>query len=267
MELSEKKRVIIVTAILLIIAVISFFWIAGIASAEENFDGTYKSLDAKRVTVTELMGATMASSVAVSMLPSDVGNSIADRLADLSGYFMFILAAIIFEKWLCTLTGFLAFKILIPIACLILIAVQFFESEKLKAMGVNLLLVGILIFAIIPASTMITEKIDSSYQASVQQTIDDSNKTAKTVKKSNAKDSSWLEKAKDSLTAGVKNKIEQFENLLNRTIEHLAVLIVTSCVIPIAVILFFFWLIKLITGVSISLPRFKGSKMFKRNRE
>ena len=179
---------------------------------------------------------------------------------------MFILAAIIFEKWLCTLTGFLAFKILIPIACLILIAVQFFESEKLKAMGVNLLLVGILIFAIIPASTMITEKIDSSYQASVQQTIDESKENAKQVKKAD-KDSSWLEKAKDSLTAGVKNKIEQFENLLNRTIEHLAVLIVTSCVIPIAVILFFFWLIKLITGVSISLPRFKGSKMFKRNRE
>ena len=266
MELSDKRKVIIVTAILLIIAVISFFWIAGIASAEENFDGTYKSLDARRVTVTELMGATMASSVAVSMLPSDVGNSIADRLADLSGYFMFILAAIIFEKWLCTLTGFLAFKILIPIACLILIAVQFFESEKLKAMGVNLLLVGILIFAIIPASTMITEKIDSSYQASVQQTIDESKENTKQVKKAD-KDSSWFEKAKDSLTAGVKNKIEQFENLLNRTIEHLAVLIVTSCVIPIAVILFFFWLIKLITGVSISLPRFKGSKMFKRNRE
>ena len=41
-----------------------------------------------------------------------------EQLADLSSHFLVVLCAIYLEKYLLTLTGFLAFKILIPVACL-----------------------------------------------------------------------------------------------------------------------------------------------------
>ena len=41
------------------------------------------------------------------------------------------------------------------------------------------------------------------------------------------------------------------ENVLNRFIEALAVMIVTSCVIPILVLFFFVWVTKLILGVDL----------------
>ena len=121
-RLNEKNRKIlniVIIVLLVAIAAISFFCISGVASSEDSFTGTYSSLDEKRTNVTELMGVTAASSTAISLLPGDAGTPIAEELADLSGYFMFILAAIYLEKWMVTITGVMAFRFLIPIGCLI----------------------------------------------------------------------------------------------------------------------------------------------------
>ena len=56
------------------------------------------------------------------------------------------------------------------------------------------------------------------------------------------------------LSGSVGNVVEQFKNLLNRFMEATAVLIVTTCLIPVLVILFFGWLIKTLFGFSIVLP-------------
>ena len=112
MKKVERRTTVIIIAILVAIAIISLFWISGIASSEDSFQGTYNALDEKRTNVTELMGVTAASSTAISLLPGDAGTPIAEQLADLSGYFMFILAEIYLEKWMVTITGMLAFKIL-----------------------------------------------------------------------------------------------------------------------------------------------------------
>jgi hypothetical protein len=42
-------------------------------------------------------------------------------------------------------------------------------------------------------------------------------------------------------------------NSLNNFIEALAVMIVTSCIIPILVLVFFLWLAKIILGINIDL--------------
>ena len=46
---------------------------------------------------------------------------------------------------------------------------------------------------------------------------------------------------------GVTGQLDKFENTLNRITESIAVLIVTSCAIPVAVLIFFLWLVKLLT--------------------
>ena len=264
MERSEKIKTIIIVVILLAIAGVSFFWVAEKASSEENFPRTYASLDEKRTTVTELMGVTAASSTAISLLPGDAGTPIAQQLADLSGSFMIILAAICLEKWMVTITGLLAFKILIPIGCLALIAARLFFGATWREFGIKLILFALMIFAIVPASVIVTEQIDQSYKASMQQMIEDARNDAAQVQETagDEKEDGILEKLFNKVQGGVTGTLEKFENTLNRITESIAVLIVTSCVIPIAVLVFFLWLTRLITGVSLQVPAGRLGRRF-----
>lgn len=268
MELNITKKTIIAAIILIIIAAVSFFWIAGIASAEESFTGTYSSLEDKRTHVTELMGVTAASSTAITLLPGDAGTPIADQLADLSGYFMFILAAIYLEKWLVTITGMLAFKILIPAGCLLLAAVLLCVGEELRPVGykfgIKLICFALMAFAIVPASVVVTEKIDASYQESIQQTIEDTKNDTQRIQDAanDDQDANALEKLMNKVKGGASAQLDKFENTLNRITESVAMLIVTSCAIPVAVLIFFFWIIRMITGINISLPDVRLSKRF-----
>ncbi|MBQ9016237.1 MAG: hypothetical protein IJ109_09015 [Firmicutes bacterium] len=256
MELSEKKKTIILIAILVVIALVSLFVISGIASSEDSFTGTYRALDEKRTTVTELMGVTAASSTAISLLPGDAGTPIADQLADLSGYFLFILAAICLEKWMVTISGVLAFRLIIPISCGILIAARILKNETWRVVGIKLICFALMLFAIVPASVVVTEKIDASYEASIQQTIEDTRNDSRQIQDTigEEEDQGVIEKLFDKVKGGVSGQLEKFENTLNKITESIAVLIVTSCAIPIAVIIFFLWLVKLLTGVSIEIP-------------
>lgn len=56
------------------------------------------------------------------------------------------------------------------------------------------------------------------------------------------------------VSGSVAGVIDQFKNVLNRFIEATAVMIVTTCLIPILVILFFVWLTKTLFHVQIILP-------------
>ena len=47
---------------------------------------------------------------------------------------------------------------------------------------------------------------------------------------------------------------ESAKNALSVFIDAIAVLIITTCVIPILVIMFFLWLIKMLFGITINLP-------------
>ncbi|MDO4869753.1 MAG: beta-carotene 15,15'-monooxygenase [Bacillota bacterium] len=264
LERIERKDWIIIGA-LIVIAAVSFFMIASVASSEDSFTGTYSSLEEKRTNVTELMGAAAASSTAISLLPGDAGTPIADQLADLSGYFMFILAAIYLEKWMVTITGMLAFKILIPASCGVLIIAQIIRNNTWKTVGIKLVCFALMMFAIVPASVVVTEKIDASYQASMQQTIEDTENDTKQLKNTvgNEKDDSAIERLLSKVKGGVEGQVDKFENTLNRITESIAVLIVTSCAIPIAVVVFFLWLVKLLTGINIEVPKIRMSKKLK----
>ena len=270
MEETNRRKEIIITCViigvLLVAAAVSYFYISGIASSEETFTGTYGALDAKRTTVTELMGVTAASSTAITLLPGDAGTPIAEQLADLSGYFMFIMAVLCFEKWMVTITGMVAFKIMIPVACLILIIARLMAGQKLAEMGFKILLVALMMFAIVPASVVLTEKIDESYQASIQQMIEDTKEDTQQIQSTvgDEKDDTIIEKLFSKVKGGVSGTLDKFEKTLNRITEAIAVLIVTSCAIPIGVLIFFLWLIKLVSGVSLPIPKMRLSKVLPR---
>ena len=64
-------------------------------------------------------------------------------------------------------------------------------------------------------------------------------------------------KVKDSAEA----KLEKGKEVLVRYTEQIAVMLVTSCLVPVAVLLFVFWVSKTIIGMDIPLPKRKSLRL------
>ena len=49
----------------------------------------------------------------------------------------------------------------------------------------------------------------------------------------------------------------EFQNSLNKMIEGVAVMIVTTCIIPLCVLILFLWIVKMVTGLNFAVPSLK----------
>ena len=67
---------------------------------------------------------------------------------------------------------------------------------------------------------------------------------------SGAKDS--VANVVENVTISTEELVQKVQNSLNHFVEAVAVMLITSCVIPILVLLVFFWLIKVLLDVDIS---------------
>lgn len=279
--MDKKYRKILLVALPLALALLSFFVVARYASSPEFHQKTIQSLDDKKTTVMELTAASTAASAAISLIPGDGGTPIAEKLADLSSYFLVVICAIYLEKYLVTITGYAAFSILIPLACVLFSAYFLWKRDGFRILAEKLLLFGIAVYLVIPASVKVADMIDATYQSSIESTIDSAKQAtdeieADTEENTNGTVSSDGSKSTEStskkgLLSGIVSKVEEtvtgatknIETVLNRFIEALAVMLVTSCLIPILVLVFFVWLVKMLLGVDLD---FHGAKRIGGNR-
>lgn len=130
---SQKKRYIYL-GILVLVALISIFIFGGITSDPGTYIGINETLDEKKGNVMALVATTTSASAAISLLPDDMGSSIADKLADFSTYFLVILAVIYLEKFLLTTLGALSFYFLIPASCL-MFGISIFRKQDSLSKG------------------------------------------------------------------------------------------------------------------------------------
>ena len=275
---NEKQKKIIFALIPIVIALLSFFVIARFTSSTEFNAKTIQSLDDKKTTVMELAAASTAASAAITLIPGDVGTPIANKLADLSSYFLIVLCAIYLEKYLVTITGYAAFKILVPIACVFFSGYLLWRKEILRVVAQKFLLFGLAVYLVIPASVKVADMIETTYASSIESTIETAKQTTDEIesetgesgqvddKSSNEKsqsdsDSDSKENAGGFFSGlfnkeqeGVSTATANVENVLNNFIEALAILLVTSCLIPILVLIFFVWLVKMLLGLNIDIP-------------
>lgn len=283
--LDKKKYIYIV--IWLLIGLLSFTVLGKYASAPESHQATIASLDEKKATVLELTAATTATSALITLLPGDIGTPIAEKVADLSGYLLIVLCAVFLEKYLVTITGYAAFKIFIPAACVLYAANMMVRNRSVDKLARRLLIFGICIFLVVPASVKVSDLIETTYQSQIDATLEDAKSTQEMLENSSAvqqemeqaqqskdpntaqqatgisgifdKAKDALSSAKDSVTTAVENVtisseelVQKVQNSLNHFVEAVAVMLITSCVIPILVLLIFFWLIKVLLDVDIS---------------
>ncbi len=162
--MSSIKKVLIIKVIAAIfciaVGVVSFFLIADKLGNVDFHADTINALDKSRSKVMELAAAAVASSSAITLLPGDVGTPIAQELADMSKYFLIVLCAIYLEKFLLTVTGFVAFKYVIPVACVLFI-VFIASNEKIFAkIATKLFLFSLVISFTIPVSVNIARMIE-----------------------------------------------------------------------------------------------------------
>ena len=298
-----NKQKCITAAVLLLVAILSITVVGKYASAPENHQKTIASLDEKKQTVMELTAASTVTSALITLLPGDTATPIAEKMADVSGYLLVVLCAIYLEKYLVTITGYVAFTYLIPIACGLWILNLIFANATVRKLAEKLAVFGLAISLVVPASVKISDLISDTYQAQIEATIEDAKNTQNILENSGVVDDTnevgttgtgttgattgsaqeknnsesgsasnifdWakdaISSAKDSVanvvenvTVSTEDLVQKVENSLNHFIEAVAVMIITSCVIPMLVLLLFFWMVKIVLDVDLSGVKIKG---------
>lgn len=287
----------IIAILLIIIGAVSFASVSKYASKPENHKTTIASLDDKKETVLELTAATTATSALITLLPGDTATPIAEKMADLGTYLLVVLCAVFLEKYLVTITGYAAFRYLIPAACVLFLINLAVNNETIRKLASKLLIFGLAIFVLVPASVKMSDLIENTYRAQIESAMEEAKETQDIVgdvsdrestteaasdTQSDRKEQSanndttsdsgvfgFLDKAKDAISnakdsvndavsnvaVSSEELVKKVENTLNRFIEAVAVMIITSCVIPMLVLVFFFWLIKILLEVDVTKNR------------
>lgn len=270
MKKIDKKRIIAVI-ILVVITLISIFGVSKIASSNEFHTKSIQALDEKKVVVLELTAATAATSTAIALVPGDATTPLANQILQLSSYLLIVVGAILLEKVLLTLTGYIAFTFLIPIACLLYGIYLFAKKDILRSLAIKLAVFGIVIFMVIPISIQISNLIEDTYQESINQTIEEAKNIENESQKENTNNESeeatgwnaFTSKAKEIVSDvgdNVSEWIHKGEKALSDFIDAIAILLITSCVIPILVLILFVWIVKIIFGISIPVKEIKKIK-------
>ena len=253
-QLTTKR--LLPAALALAAALLSFTLLARITADPAFFQSARTALDEKQSTVLELTAASTAASAAISLLPGDSLTPLAEKLADLSGYFLIVLCAVFLEKYLLSITALAAFKLLIPAGFLLLAAALL--VPRLRAVGYalagKLLLFGLAIVLVIPAGVRVSALIEDTYHDSIEATMEDARNTADALSDgASGTDEDSTGGLFSAVTNGISQTVsraaERVKTLISRFLEALAVLLVTSCLIPILVLLFFVWIVKLALGI------------------
>lgn len=271
---SEFMKKIVCIIVLAVIGCMSFFWAAPQARNPESYEKTIETLDGLENKALVMTASSTALATAAALVPGDATSPIANKLADIAGYMVIVYIAIIIEKYLLAMTGLVAFKILIPIA-LVAIGISIFLKEEkgkvtLRRLACKLALLGILLWALVPTSALVTNIVNDTYDMSYSVETELEEGVLESIEEIEAEEkedfsiknlwNSIVDKT-GAVTEMVKEKVSdgvvEFQNSLNKMIEGVAVMIVTTCIIPLCVLILFLWIVKMVTGLNFAVPSLK----------
>lgn len=290
---ANKKLQIGFIVALVVLALLSGFVARPHFADTKTWDSTIEVIDQKKGNVLALTTSCVALSAGITALPGDTGTPVAEQLAQLSGNLGIVLAVLYLEKYLLTILWSVGLGILIPFA-LVLFAVslgihgRWSTSAVLRRVATRVLVVAVIGMALVPASVWVSQKVDETYQVSIEQTEQKATEASKASSTKSEKKSETtenknvLEQLTDgasslltSVTDSAKSMTDEIVQQVTDLIEGVIVMIVTSCVIPLLVLAAFLWLGHTLLGIDISGPanyltgRFLSapSKHAKKNRQ
>lgn len=234
---------------LILIALISFFALSRLTTSQSLCKPIISSLDEKQTTVIEMAAVSTATATALAAIPGDATTPVANKLADVSEYLLIVMCIILLEKYLVTLTGLLSFKILIPIACGLLIAFCVSRRTAFQALAARLIAFSLIIVLVIPASVGVSNIIDSTHELSAAASLEQAQEDQEEIEDKTS-DENFIEKITSSVSESVTSLIKKGENMLRDFMETIAVLLVTNLALPVLTLLLFVWLLKSFWGIN-----------------
>lgn len=239
--------------LLVLLAVLSCLFVAPRAESAEYNRAVVASIEDKSETVLKLTAASTLASAGISAIPGDTATPIAEKLADFTEYFLLILCVLYAEKYLLTIIGAAVFRILVPCACGALIVGMFWNPQNMRRLALRIALAGLAMLVAIPASIGASDMVYDAYRQNITETVQETEElNGDTSALSEADGNEGLiAMILDKLSETAAGLSDRAARLLNRYVEALAVLIVTSCILPLLALVFFVWLIKLLTGVNV----------------
>lgn len=257
MNLSEKSLKILFAVFVM---VFSFTVLVQKIPETKYVQDTIERLEESQNTIMTFSGSTMATSMAISALPDDFGSPLAGTVADLNMYFIFMFAVIFVEKLIVVEGIKIALGYIIPIACLLYVIFVLSNKSVFKSFATKLLILGMSIVMVIPISTHFTEIVCDDYLAYVDETIEEADAGAAKVNEVMAEsdeDATFF----DRLSAAFKTSIQSvsdllayFKNVVKKCVNSVAIMLVTTFVVPLLILMLFRWLLKELFALHISLP-------------
>ena len=247
---------IIPVVVLVLLALISFFVMPRYASQIGQYEKTSDSIDNKLATVEKLTAASMSGSTILSAMPSDICNPIADQLAEFVDSFLLIMSVLLAEKYLMGFFGDAAFKIIIPLACLIGLIWAVNRKEKYFQYALKVGLFGIILFMLVPTSVLLSDRIYEQYESSFDETVlkigQLQEETSEYLEETN---DNWLKSFFSKIGKTAKDFGDEATAVVNKMVQATAVMFVVSCGIPMITLLFLLWLIKTIFNLDITISK------------
>lgn len=263
-----KQKEIMVKAVavvlLAVFGLLSFFVFSAPATDAARYADTIEAIDEKKATVMAFTATAATASTAIAAIPGDASTPIANQIMEISEYLFLVVCFLVMEKSLLTVMGFLAFKVLIPAACVMLAIFAVTEKRGVAVLGAKLMVFAFVIWQIIPLSVTISDMIYDVNRATVEQVTEHVSAqvtTAPTEATEPEEEQSFFDKITESWNSVVEDVEtvvsdtgEMAEETLNKFIDAIALFIIAYCAIPVVVVFVVIWLVKFLFQVQITVP-------------
>ena len=169
MGLTKKKAAIVILLAMMIAASILFG--NKVASSSRHHSERITYLKEKEENARDLIAGANATAFLISMIPEDTATPNANQIAAIGKDYLIVLSAITAERYMLTITGYLSFCWIIPIALAAIMIYILTAGRHWGQLGSKLLLFGIVLYLVVPLSIKVSGLVDETYQKTIQETL------------------------------------------------------------------------------------------------
>lgn len=220
-------------------------------SSPEFHSKTITVLNEQKEDALTLSVAVTAASTSLSILPDDTASPIAEELADLSLPLFLIVAVIYLEIFMLTTFGWITSTFLFPLACILAILFVLCRKEFLLVWIKKILVLSLALVMLIPTSASVTAHIEETFAETVDQKLHAASHIANVAETEETEDANAILSFFSGLADNVISLVDAARNMLSTLVDAVAVLMITSCIIPVLTLLLFLQAIRIALNVDI----------------
>lgn len=242
------KPVVRILAIVLLMAVAltSILVLSRYTASPDFYASSLQKLDEQKMNAMMLSSVVTVVSTAISAIPDDTATPIAEQLSELSGPLLAIVCVLYAEKYLLTTMGWASAVILLPGACLCATGYLLAGWNTLRRWAFKLFILAVVLVTLVPASVGVTRLIEDTFAESVDATYHAAYHLSEETQQEDASGRNDFLAFFGNLRDNVSALVEKAKSILSILVDAVAVLIITSCVVPVLTVLLFLAVVRVL---------------------